>query len=115
MEPNLRVAFVEWVQQLAGLTSKVIAVDGKTIRGSREKGKAITVVSAWAAANQLVLGQQAVEGKSNEIVAIPELLGMLDVKGKIVTIDAIGTQTAIAEQIVAKGGDYLLGSQSQPK
>jgi predicted transposase YbfD/YdcC len=100
--------FVEWVQQLAGLTSKVIAVDGKTIRGSREKGKAITVVSAWAAANQLVLGQQAVEGKSNEIVAIPELLGMLDVKGKIITIDAIGTQTAIAEQIVAKGGDYLL-------
>jgi predicted transposase YbfD/YdcC len=100
--------FVEWVQQLAGLTSKVIAVDGTNIRGSREKGKAITVVSAWAAANQLVLGQQAAEGKSNEIVAIPELLGMLDVKGKIVTIDAIGTQTAIAEQILAKGGDYLL-------
>jgi hypothetical protein len=74
--------FVEWVRQLAGLTSKVIAIDGKTIRGRREKGKVITAISAWAAANQLVLGQQAVEGKSNEIVAIPELLGMLDVKGR---------------------------------
>lgn len=100
--------FVEWVRQLAGLTGKVIAIDGKTIRGSREKERAITVVSAWAAANQLVLGQQAVEGKSNEITAIPELLGILDVKGKIITIDAIGTQNAIAEQIIAKGGDYLL-------
>ena len=100
--------FIEWVRQLAGLTSQVIAIDGKTIRGSREKERAITVVSAWAAANQLILGQQAVEGKSNEIVAIPELLSLLDLKGKIVTIDAIGTQTAIAEQIVAKGGDYLL-------
>jgi predicted transposase YbfD/YdcC len=100
--------FTEWVRQLAGMTSQVIAVDGKTIRGSREKGKAITVVSAWAAANHLVLGQQTVEGKSNEITAIPELLQMLDVKGKIVSIDAIGTQTAIAEQILAKGGDYLL-------
>jgi len=100
--------FAEWVRQLAGLTSQVIAIDGKTIRGSKEHARAITVVSAWAAANQLVLGQQAVEGKSNEITAIPELIEMLDVKGKIVTIDAIGTQVAIAEQILAKGGDYLL-------
>jgi hypothetical protein len=97
--------FVEWVRQLAGLTSKVIAEDGKTIRGSREKGKAITVVSAWAAANQLVLGQQAVEGKSNETIAIPELLGMLDVKGKIVPIDAVPNMHSLTPQTLATSAD----------
>jgi len=62
--------FAEWVRQLAGLTSKVIAIDGKAIRGSRENARAITVVSAWAAANQLVLVQQAVEGKTLKFCAV---------------------------------------------
>jgi predicted transposase YbfD/YdcC len=69
---------------------------------------AIQMVSAWATANRLVLGQCKVESKSNEITAIPKLLKMLEVKGCIVTIDAMGTQTKIAQQIVERGGDYVL-------
>ena len=107
--------FSEWVRQIANLTSKVIAFDGKTIRGSRNGDYAISLVTAFAAENQLVLGQQAVDGKSNEITAIPELIRMLYLKGKIVTIDAMGTQTAIAEQIIAKGGDYLLAVKGNQK
>jgi len=104
--------FIEWVQAIEKLTAgQVIAVDGKKLRRShdREAGKAaIYMVSAWATQNQLVLGQTKVADKSNEITAIPELLHLLDISGCIVTIDAIGTQTEIAETIVAGGGDYLL-------
>jgi len=104
--------FIEWVQAIEKLTAgQVIAVDGKKLRRShdREAGKAaIYMVSAWATQNQLVLGQTKVADKSNEITAIPELLQLLDISGCIVTIDAIGTQTEIAETIVAGGGDYLL-------
>jgi predicted transposase YbfD/YdcC len=103
--------FIEWVQAIEKLTAgQVIAVDGKKLRRShdREAGKAaIYMVSAWATQNQLVLGQTKVADKSNEITAIPELLQLLDISGCIVTIDAIGTQTEIAETIVAGGGDYL--------
>ena len=104
--------FIEWVQAIEKLTEReVIAVDGKKLRRShdQETGKeAIYMVSAWATQNQLVLGQNKVANKSNEITAIPELLRILDITGCIVTIDAIGTQTEIAETIVAGGGDYLL-------
>jgi predicted transposase YbfD/YdcC len=104
--------FIEWVQAVEKLTAgQVIAVDGKNLRRSydQEAGKAaIYMVSAWATQNQLVLGQTKVAEKSNEITAIPELLRLLDISGCIVTIDAIGTQTEIAETIIAGGGDYLL-------
>jgi predicted transposase YbfD/YdcC len=86
----------------------IIAIDGKTSRRThaRRKGREpLHLVSAWAARQRLVLGQEAVNEKSNEIVAIPLLLERLELIG---TIDAMGTQTDIAEKIVARGGDYLL-------
>ena len=89
----------------------MIAIDGKTLRQSYDKANekgSIQMVSAWATANRLVLGQCKVESKSNEITAIPKLLKMLEVKGCIVTIDAMGTQTKIAQQIVEREGDYVL-------
>ena len=104
--------FIEWVQAVEKLTTgQVIGIDGKQLRRSHdhELGKAaIYMVSAWATANQLVLGQRKVEDKSNEITAIPELLNLLEITGCIVTIDAIGTQTEIAKTIIDAGGDYLL-------
>jgi predicted transposase YbfD/YdcC len=111
--------FLEWVQAVNVLTAgQVIAIDGKTLRRSHDKrrGKAaLHMVSAWASANRLVLGQVATDAKSNEITAIPELLRLLDLKGCIVTIDAAGTQTAIAEQIVAAEGDYVLALKGNQK
>jgi predicted transposase YbfD/YdcC len=111
--------FLEWVQAVNVLTAgQVIAIDGKTLRRSHDKrrGKAaLHMVSAWASANRLVLGQMATNAKSNEITAIPELLRLLDLKGCIVTIDAAGTQTAIAEQIVAAEGDYVLALKGNQK
>jgi predicted transposase YbfD/YdcC len=104
--------FIEWVKAIEKLTAgQVIAVDGKQLRRSHDQdiGKAaIYMVSAWATANQVVLGQRKVDEKSNEITAIPELLKLLEISGCIVTIDAIGTQTEIAKTIVDGGGDYLL-------
>ena len=104
--------FREWVQAVEQLTAgQVIAVDGKQLRRSHDRraGKAaLSMVSAWATQNQLVLGQTKVADKSNEITAIPELLRLLDLSGCIVTIDAIGTQSTIIETIRAGGGDYLL-------
>jgi predicted transposase YbfD/YdcC len=104
--------FMDWVQAVEERTAgQVIAVDGKQLRGSHDRraGKAaIYMVSAWATENQLVLGQTKVAEQSNEIAAIPVLLRLLDLSGCIVTIDAIGTQTAISETIIAGGGDYLL-------
>lgn len=113
IKPNeFQRRFIEWVQTIEKLTAgQVIAIDGKKLRRSHDQdtGKAaIYMVSAWATQNQLVLGQTKVADKSNEITAIPELLRLLDITGCIVTIDAIGTQTEIAETIVAGGGDYLL-------
>lgn len=104
--------FIEWVQAIEKLTAgQVIAVDGKQLRRSQDRGSgkaAIYMVNAWATQNQLVLGQTKVADKSNEITAIPELLRLLDISGCIVTIDAIGTQTEITETILEGGGDYLL-------
>jgi len=105
-------SFMEWVQAINELTQgQVIAIDGKQLRGSRDEGTgkhAIYMVSAWATENQLVLGQRKVDDKSNEITAIPQLLKLLEVKGCIVTVDAIGTQTKIAKTILSQGGDYIL-------
>lgn len=104
--------FSRWVADLAEVTSgEIIAIDGKTVRRSLDKasGKAaIHMVSAWAQQNHLVLGQVKVDDKSNEITAIPKLLKQLDLKGTVVTIDAMGCQTAIAQQIIEQEGDYVL-------
>jgi len=105
--------FIQWVSTLKtpGLVKDVIAIDGKTIRGSQDdfhNKSALHIVSAWANTNKLVLGQRKVDGKSNEITAIPALLALLDIEGCIITIDAMGTQTKIAETIVEKNADYIL-------
>jgi predicted transposase YbfD/YdcC len=101
---------VQWLRSLSELMGiKHIAIDGKTLRGSARDGRApLHLVSAWATDAKLSLGQMAVEGKSNEIAAIPKLLEILDLKGALVTIDAAGCQKKIASQIVDQGGDYLL-------
>ena len=90
---------------------EVVAIDGKGVNGSydRETGnKALYLVSAWAAAHRLVLAQTKVQDKSNEISAIPALLELLNIRGCIVTLDAMGTQKQIACQIQAAGADYIL-------
>jgi predicted transposase YbfD/YdcC len=104
--------FGRWMAALAQtLGLQQIAIDGKSLRGSGDKAcgmRALHLVSAWSTANHLSLAQVAVDQKSNEITAIPELLRLLEVKGALVTIDAIGCQKAIAKQIVEDGGDYVL-------
>ncbi len=103
--------FVAWVAALTGAPEGVIAIDGKSSRRSNQKkgGKApIHMVSAFAARQRLVLGQVKVAEKSNEIIAIPKLLGMLAIEGAIVTIDAMGCQRDIAQKIVDKKADYVL-------
>ena len=112
--------FMEWTQAVADLLpGEVVAIDGKTVRRSHDKraGKgAIHLVSAWASANTLTLGQVKTEEKSNEITAIPRLLEMLELNGCIVTIDAMGCQKEIAKGILEGGADYLLavkGNQGQ--
>jgi len=103
--------FVNWVRDVAGLVSGVVAIDGKTLRRSHDKriGKsAIHMVSAWSAENNMVLGQVKTEEKSNEITAIPRLLDVLALNNCIVTIDAMGCQKSIAKQIIEQDGDYIL-------
>jgi predicted transposase YbfD/YdcC len=107
----LQRGFAGWAASLRAEAREVIAVDGKTLRGSKTSpdGKgALHLVSAYATEAGLVLAQRAVDGKSNEITAIPELLDMLNLKGAIVSIDAMGTQKEIARRIVDKGADYVL-------
>ena len=105
--------FGSWIEAVFAVTQgQVIAIDGKTLRKSYDRSSdkaAIHMVSAWATACRAVLGQLKTEEKSNEITAIPELLNLLEIKGCIVTIDAMGCQKAIAEQIVEQEGDYVLG------
>jgi predicted transposase YbfD/YdcC len=106
------VCFRQWSDAVAELIpDEIIAVDGKTLRRSHDRGKglaALHLVSAWATTNRVVLGQVATDAKSNEITAIPELLQWLKLQGCIVTIDAMGCQTKIAAQIIEQGGDYVL-------
>jgi predicted transposase YbfD/YdcC len=111
--------FSSWmaaVCQRLGL--KQVAIDGKALRRSHDRGKgkaALHLISAWAVEKGLTLGQRAVDGKSNEITAIPELLRLLDVAGALVTIDAMGCQKDIAATIRAEGADYLLAvKENQP-
>lgn len=105
-------SFMSWVQAICQLShGQVIAVDGKTLRRSHDKSNcksAIHMVSAWASANGLVLGQIKTDEKSNEITAIPELIKTLEIEGCIVTIDAMGCQKNIAKTIIDKGADYVL-------
>ena len=104
--------FMVWTQHLCELTGgQVVALDGKKLRRSHDKlhdRDGIWMVSAWAGENRMVLGQVKVAEKSNEITAIPHLLTALDISGCVVTIDALGTQTAIAQQINEAGADYIL-------
>lgn len=104
--------FMRWIAAIQTVTAgEVVALDGKQLRRSfdTQSGKAaIAMVSAWASANQLVLGQRQVDEQSNEITAVPELLDALMLKGCIVTLDALNCQTQIAETVVAKEADYLL-------
>jgi len=109
---QFQLAFYEWVWAVNDIiTGQIINLDGKCLRGSGDQrlGKrAIYMVSAWATENELVLGQQKVDEKSNEITAIPELLKILAISGSIITIDAIGTQTDIAQAIIEAQADYAL-------
>lgn len=109
---QFQLAFWEWVWAVNDIVqNQIVNIDGKCLRGSddRKLGKrAIYMVSAWAAENEIVLGQRKVDEKSNEITAIPELLKLLNLSGCIVTIDAMGTQTAIAKAIREADADYVL-------
>jgi predicted transposase YbfD/YdcC len=120
LDPDaLNRCFLSWIEPLrdklrAAHTAsdrEIIACDGKQLKGSKDAASAksaLNVVSAWATKARLVLGQVAVEDKSNEISALPELLSMLDIAGCVVTTDAMGTQKAIAKQIIAQQADYVL-------
>lgn len=112
IDPDLfKTCFAEWVNTLRDGQPDIIAIDGKTSRRCHDRAKGrepLHLVSAWAARQRLVLGQEATSAKSNEITAIPLLLERLELAGALVTIDAMGTQTAIADTIVRRGGDYLL-------
>jgi predicted transposase YbfD/YdcC len=113
-----QAGFASWLRSLrteavaeTGVEQPVLAVDGKTSRRSHDRNKglgALHSVSVWASEYGLSLGQVACAEKSNEITAIPELLRLVDIKGAIITIDAMGTQKAIAERIVEGGADYVL-------
>ena len=112
LQPStLQEVLLPWLLERRGLPGEWIHLDGKTLRGTRckrQKLKALHVVSAWAGQTGLTLGQVAVDTKSNEITALPQLLDLLDLQDKIVTIDAVGCQTELAQAIVEGGGDYVL-------
>jgi predicted transposase YbfD/YdcC len=117
----LQSCLLQWlrgIRQAAPAAGEVVAIDGKALRRTFDRARslgALHLVSAWATANGLTLGQVAVDAKSNEITAIPQLLELLDLKGCVVTIDAAGCQKDIAAQIVAKEADYVLAlKENQP-
>ena len=109
---QFQACFLTWVRTLVRLSDgEVVAIDGKTLRQSYDAADgqaAIHMVSAWATANRLVLGQRKVDAKSNEITAIPQLIRLLELEGCIVTIDAMGCQKQIAKQIIERNADYVL-------
>lgn len=103
--------FINWTRQMTVFSENggdIVAIDGKTMYGSRDGDKVAHIVSAWCSVNNLVLGQVKTEEKGNEITAIPELLDLLYLEGCVVTIDAIGCQTKIVEKIRGKKADYVL-------
>ncbi|MDR1011115.1 MAG: ISAs1 family transposase [Opitutaceae bacterium] len=116
---QLEECFLKWVRSVVQLThGEVVSIDGKTLRGTIRQGNKsfVHMVSAWASANNMVLGQVKVDDKSNEITAIPKLLEVLELNGCIVTIDAMGCQADIARKIVQKGADYILAVKgNQPR
>ncbi len=113
---QLHMLFVDWMKSAVEHVGGVVAVDGKQARRTKDaKKKPLHVVSAFSAECGLVLGQLACEEKSNEITAIPKLLEMLEIKGCIVTIDAMGTQTEIAQKITEKQADYILALKENQK
>jgi len=117
---TFQAGFTAWIASLhEELGLKLVAIDGKTLRRSHDRKtmkSALHAVCAWSVENHLVLGQQSVDEKSNEITAIPELLKLLELKGAVVTIDAMGCQKEIAAQIVKGEGDYVLAvKDNQPK
>jgi predicted transposase YbfD/YdcC len=117
---QFQACFMGWIQAVEGLTEgQVIAADGKALRRSHDRNtgkKALYMVSAWASANGLVLGQRKVDDKTNEITAVPELLDLLEISGCIITLDAIHCQTQTAETIIEKQADYVLPvKENQPK
>ena len=107
---KLEQCFIEWVQAVSGITEgRIISIDGKCLRGSKGNNQSfVHMVSAWCNTNNMVLAQEKVNEKSNEITAIPALLEILVIKGCLVTIDAMGCQRSIAEKIIEGQGDYLL-------
>src|SRR3989440_6135299 len=109
---ELTQCFIAWTSALSAASGgDMVSIDGKTLRHAFDKATstaAIHMVSAWASANRLVLGQLKVEEKSNEITAIPRLLQLLDLQGAVVTIDAMGCQKESAKTITAQGADYVL-------
>lgn len=109
---EIESAFQSWISSLIETTGcDVIAIDGKTARRSfstKDRKNALHTVSAWSCQHQLVLGQTAVDEKTNEITAIPELLAMLDIENSIITLDAMGCQQKIAKQIIQQNADYIL-------
>ena len=111
--------FIEWTRSLASVADgRLIAIDGKSLRHSFTHGwnkRMVHLVSAWCSENQLVLGQLAVDGKSNEITAIPKLLELLELRKAVVTIDAMGCQKEIATQIRTQEADYLLAVKDNQK
>jgi len=115
---GFKAAFIAWTTALQENIREIVAIDGKTLRRSFDRGCGrgpIPMISAWAAGQRLVLGQLAVGAKDNEITAIPELLALLNLEGAIVTIDAIGCQKKIAAAIRQRGADYLLAlKENQP-
>src|SRR5262247_1332160 len=115
---TLQAVLLPWLLERRGLPGDWIHLDGKTLRRTRcqsQQLKALHVVSAWAGQTGITLGQVAVEAKSNEITAMPQLLEVLDLREKIVTTDAMGCQKEIAQTIVEGGGDYILAvKDNQP-
>lgn len=104
--------FRDWISSITQLIpGEVINIDGKTLKHSTHDGlgkKAIHLVNAWASEQKLVLAQQKIHERTNEITAIPHLIRVLELNGCLVTIDAMGTQTDIAELLISKGADYCL-------
>ncbi|SER44650.1 Transposase DDE domain-containing protein [Azotobacter beijerinckii] len=110
-------AFARWMQDsLPSLDARHIALDGKTLRGSRQNGSAVHLMSAFAIEARRVLTQHGVPGKANEITALPDLMTQVDLRGAVISIDAIGCQKTVAEQIVAAKADYVLAlKDKQPQ